>query len=322
MLRLKNKHAGQRAAVVLGGPSLLALDFDYGRLRSAGFVVVAASKSLSPETVARGLRPDYFLMMFPESCKDNSLQSFVLRSLCAGVDLGPYLKRRWRRVADEIRGDFDGHLENWRPHRGPHKRFRWKPGIHLKDSPLDVLMRHPEIAVVANGSLLEEHFPDLEFPHEVFRYEQSTEPEEFDIERYYTMFERNGTVLNRHNGMSSSSSIALYPILRFMGFREVYLVDMDLSMIGSVEFAAPFTFKTMWHFKRFYKKTFRVFSSKQTLNDPIWLRPQNDFDDTKALLNYDGMRIVRVVNPHKYVGSLDGIPSMPFGRFQELLAAA
>ena len=322
MLRLKNKYAGERAAVVLGGPSLISLNFDYGRLNRAGFVVVAASKSLSPETMARGLQPDCFLMMFPESCKDNSLQSFALRSFCSGVDLGPYLKHRWRGVFAEIRDDFDRYLEKWRPHRGPHKRFRWKPGVYLKDSPLDVLLRHPEIKIVANGPLLDEHFPELESPHNIYRYEQSTEPEEFELDRHYTMIERDGTVLNRLSGMSSSTSIALYPILRFMGFSEVYLIDMDLNMIGSVEFAAPFTFKTMWHFKRFYKKTFRVFSSKQTLNRPVWLRPQHDFDDTKMLLNYDGMHIVRVFNPHRYVGSLDGVPSITFGQFQELLVAA
>src|SRR5258708_7764003 len=127
MIRLRNVHRGERALVVFGGPSLIATGFDFGRLRDRGFVTFIETKALTPHFLKAGAPPDYFLMFFPEKAKDNGLQHWVYRSLLTGYRLDWLLKPSVRSVAAEIRTRFDEYFEPWRPHRGVHKRLRWRP---------------------------------------------------------------------------------------------------------------------------------------------------------------------------------------------------
>ena len=61
--RLKNAYRGQRAAVIMGGTSLVAGQFDFARLGEKGFVTFLESKALTPGFLASGLVPDYYLML-------------------------------------------------------------------------------------------------------------------------------------------------------------------------------------------------------------------------------------------------------------------
>src|SRR6516164_4204189 len=102
MLRLKNAHRGERAAVIFGGPSLLAHGFDFGRLRDRGFVTFLETKALTPAFLQSGLEPDYFMLAFPEKAKDNTLQHFVFRSFLAERRIDRFLKAEHRVVIDEM----------------------------------------------------------------------------------------------------------------------------------------------------------------------------------------------------------------------------
>ena len=44
-------------------------------------------------------------------------------------------------------------------------------------------------------------------------------------------------------GMLNAAAIGLYPLLRYMGFTEVFCLGMDMSMLGTMEYAAPYTEK-------------------------------------------------------------------------------
>ena len=83
MRRLKNAYRGERAAVVMGGTSLLEQRFDFGRLRSSGLVTFLESKALTPGLLASGFAPDYFLMLSPEKCLSNGFHNWVFRAFLA-----------------------------------------------------------------------------------------------------------------------------------------------------------------------------------------------------------------------------------------------
>src|SRR5205823_6633697 len=102
MIRLKNAHRGERALVVLGGPSLIATGFDFGWLRRCGFVTFLESKALTPHFLNAAAPPDYYLMLFPEKSKDNALQHFVYRSFLAEYRIEPLLKTDHRTMAAEL----------------------------------------------------------------------------------------------------------------------------------------------------------------------------------------------------------------------------
>ena len=76
MHRLKNAYRGERAAVILGGPSLIEQQFELERLASRNYVVFLESKALTPRFLQSGLVPDYFLMLFPEKCSSNGRRSW------------------------------------------------------------------------------------------------------------------------------------------------------------------------------------------------------------------------------------------------------
>src|SRR5438309_10245444 len=116
MIRLKGAHQGERALVIFGGPSLLAQGFDFGWLRDCGYTTFLETKALTPGFLAHGVAPDYYLMLFPEKAKDNTLQHWVYLSLLANYHIDPLLKAVYRPVAAGIRSRFDEYFEPWRPH--------------------------------------------------------------------------------------------------------------------------------------------------------------------------------------------------------------
>ena len=316
MQRLKQVHAGQRAVVIFGGPSLIEQGFDFRALQRKGWVVFLDTKVLTPRFLASGLEPDYFLMMFPEKCKDNALQHYVFRSFLAQFNIGPFLKSGFQPVLADMRARFDEYFEAWKPEKGPHKRYRWRPDVFLKDSPFDLLPRLPASKFIANGSLLAHYFPGFAHLDRTYFMEQQPEPCEFSLERYFDPVERDQRLwLHTFRGVLNAAAIGLYPILHYMGFTQVYCLGMDMSMLGTMEYAAPYTFKSMWHFRWFFSRTNRVFNGDYRPNRPYYFRPASEFDDLRALAQGSPLRIVRVYEPHKYAAPVAGLPVMSIREF-------
>ena len=314
MLRLKDAHRGRRALVIFGGQSVIELKVDFQALRSRDFVIFLESEALTPYFLSFGITPDYFLMLFPEKCKDNGVQNFIYRSFLAGVDIRWFLKKAHLPALEEMRDHFDEYFAPWRAQRGAHKRYRYRPGVYLKDSPYDLIGRIPTSRILANRELMADHFPGFSPPNEVYWFTQSHEEEPFDLDAYYAPAERDGELVLRNNGFLNSAAIALYPLLRYMGFRDVYFLGMDMSMLGSMEYAALYSFRSMWHFRWFFWLCRRAFNAAYRMNRPFYLRPQSEFHDIRLLWNHDGMQFTRVYTPFKYAAPLDGIRTVPLER--------
>ena len=300
MHRLKNAHRGERAVVILGGPSLIEHDFEIERLRSKNFVVFLESKALTPRLLQTGLVPDYFLMLFPEKCSSNGFHNFVYRAFLAGYRLDGLVKPEFVPVVQEMRDRLDEYFEHWRPERGPHKRYRWRPDIQLKDSPYECLERLPTTRVLANRDLLERYFPAFHYPNERYLFDQASTTAPFDVDDYYNVAEQDGRVVVGNYGFYNSAAISLYPLLRYMGFRTAYFLGMDMSMLGSMEYAAPYTFKSMLHYRWFFWNTKHVFNAAYKQNRPWYVRPKSEFGDLAALLDPDRIDLVRVFSPSQY----------------------
>ncbi len=300
MHRLKDAHRGERAAVILGGPSLIEQQFEIERLRSRSFVVFLESKALTPRFLQSGVVPDYFLMLFPEKCSSNGFHNFVYRAFLAGYKFDGLVRPEFQPVIAEMRERFDEYFESWRPHRGPHKRYRWRPNIQLKDSPYELLGNLPTTRVLANRDLLSKYFPEFHHPNERYLFDQPSEAEQFNIDDYYNVIDDDGRVVVRNYGFYNSAAVALYPLLRYMGFRTAYFLGMDMSMLGTMEYGAPYTFKSMLHYRWYFRNTKHVFNAAYKQNRPWYIRPQSEFDDLAALIDPDRIDLVRVFTPGKY----------------------
>jgi hypothetical protein len=322
VIRLKGTFAGERAALIFGGPSLIEQGFDFSRLARTGFVTFVEAKALTPRLIEHGFEPDYILLPFPEKAKDNALQNFVFRGLLAGVRAGPLLKRRWRHVADDLTRHFDRYYETWRPHKGPHKRFRLRPGVYLPESPFELLQKLDRIRLIVHGRRFAEQFPGR-VPGERAYYFDTLEPAgDFSLDRYYEIEERTGVAtLPQFAGQLNSAAIAFYPLLHYMGFREVYCIGMDMSMLGSMEYAAPYTFRSMLAFRWFFWRTRHVFNADFRPNRPYYYRPASEFEDLRRLVKGSNLRIVRVYGPSKYAAPVSDFPVISPAGFLSSLAA-
>ena len=318
MTSLVNTHRGQRAAVIFGGPSLIEHGFDFGSLHRNGFVVLVESKALTPRLLDTGVIPDYFLMLFPEKCKDNALQHAVFQSFLADVNIALLLRREHQSVVRDMRERFDEYAESWQPNR-VHKRFRWRPGIFLKDSPYDLLRHVPATRIIANRALLKYYFPEFNYPNPMHFFEQ-VDPGDgaFNLERYYTPVEEDGCLFIDANRFYNSAAIALYPLLRAMGFAEVYLLGMDMSMLGSMEYAALYTFKTMLHYRWFFMRAQRAFNGNFRANRPYCFRPRSEFDDLEQVLLYNKMQFIRVYDEFAYAAPVPGVKTVSLRTFERL----
>ena len=314
MIRLKGAHQGDRAVVVFGGPSLMARGFDFGALRGRGFVTFLDTKALTPHVVRAGFVPDYYLLLFPEKAKAHSLHHVVFQSFLADYRIDPLLTRESRCVAEEMRASFDETFEPWRPHRGLHKKYRWRPGVFLRDSPFDLLDRIPASRIIVNRPLVEHYFPDFQYADRTYYYESPPEP--FVADRYFNPTEEDGRVLVRcADTFMNSAAIVLYPLLNYMGFREAYFLGMDMSLLGSNEYSAPYTFRSMAHFWWFHRRNGRVYNSNYRANGWMFARPQSEFNDIRQVWGQSPVRFTRVHEPWKYASRVDGIRTLSFEQF-------
>jgi len=315
VIRLKNKYDGKSAVVVLGGPSILEQNIDLSLINKDKYTVFVESKALTPHFLDSGLEPDFCVMAFPEKWKSNSLQDCVFRSFLAQSNISSLLKPEYDNVVGHMKENFDSYFEPWRAHRGAHKRYRWKPDVYLKESPYELIRELPNAMIIARRDLLAYYFPDFEYPNETYFFEYSSDSEAFDLERYYNPLVQNDKVTLADNSFYNSAAISLYPLLNFMGFGEVFFLGMDMSMLGSMEYAALYTFKSMFHYWWYFVRSSHAFNPNYKANRPFYFRPKSEFNDLHLIWNYEPIRFVRVYNRLKYAAPIKGIPSVSIEHF-------
>ena len=320
MIRLKNAHKGEHAAIIFGGPSLVAQEFDFSALKRQGCVVFLEAKALTPWFLERGVEPDYYFMPFPEKTKDNALQNFVYRGLLAGVNIVPFLKSRWRPMARHLVERFDTYYESWSPHKGAHKRYRLRPEVYLPDSPFALLSRLRKARLVVNRQRMVDHFPGVASAERLHLFEALEPDGEFTLARYFDVDDSSGVAkLHQFSSHTNSAAIALYPLLHYMGFREAYCLGMDMSMLGSMEYAATFTFRSMLAFRWFFYRVRHTFNADYRTNTPYYYRPASEFDDLRRLVGGSELKLTRVYSSWKYAAPVSGVPTVSP---QEFLASS
>jgi hypothetical protein len=181
----------------------------------------------------------------------------------------------------------------------------------LTDSPYALLQRVPGTRLIVNRSLVEQYFPQFDYADRSFYFDHSHAEPVFDAAKYFNPIERDDLVLVRcADTFLNSAAISLYPLLHYMGFKEAYFVGMDMSMLGSLEYAAPYTFRSMVHFWWFFHRTRHVFNSNYRANGWLFTRPQSEFDDLRMLWAESPIAFTRVYRPWRYAMPVDRIPTI------------
>lgn len=348
MYRLKNAHRGERALIVMGGPSILATRMDLSKLAGKGFVTFLESKALTREFLGLGLRPDYYLMFFPEKSKGHSFHNVVHQSLVSNFDIEPLVREarigEVRHLKEHVEDYFLPGKQNI-----THKRLLWRPDVFLPDSPLDLLPLIPEASVVTIKSGLDAMLRQKKIEQATYLMEIDSSSEHFSHTEYYAPQAKDGLLMIHGSRNANSAAIALYPLLVHMGFRTVYFIGSDFSMLGSLEHSAPYTFKSMRHFRIFFNRARRAFgthfpssdrcdaiddmlfrvrdSGIRSLTDPAmydslktaitgkspFLRPRAEMRVARELMSHaPGLEFINVFSGYEFSVPAEGIRNIDF----------
>lgn len=314
MHRLKQKYGDKSAVIIMGGPSIIENGYDLSRIDRGKHTVFLESKALTPLFLKYGLSPDYYLMFFPQKCQTNAFQQIVYQSFLADVDLEKLLNPEYLAEYSYLKDHFAEYFEIWNPKKGPHKKFRLKSGIELKNSPFELIDKFPDMGIITRY-MEKDEFGIGNLPNEKYYFDETQANTEYSQERYFNPEEKEGKViLNNYNHMNSAA-IALFPILAYMGFANVYLIGMDMSMLGSMEYSALYCFKSMRHFKKFFKKARQVYNAKFIPNKRYFLRPLYEFEDFSKILCYDRIKFKNIYEQFEYAAPIEGIENITFKEF-------
>jgi hypothetical protein len=337
--KLHDRFRGERALVVLGGPSILAHGWDLSRLQGR-YVTVLESRALTPQFLASGLPADVFMMFYPEKCKANALQGVVFQAMLADIDLRPLLKEEWLPEVERLSKDLAAYCERWRDDV-PYKRLRWRPDVYLEGSPFDLMTRAPRMTCLTCTAPYERYVRDQVLAHDVYAFDMETTREAFSYAGYYDVREDGERVVLRDFSFSNSSAIALFPLLKYMGVRQVALLGMDMSMLGSMEYSALSTFRSLGHFRRFFEPARAVFSAAYPRRFPVelyrqvrargvrglvdpaawrvladrhpwFIRPYYEFDSLRQVLAGETMEFLNVHEPWTYARPVPGVRNVTF----------
>jgi hypothetical protein len=100
-----------------------------------------------------------------------------------------------------------------------------------------------------------------------------------------------------------------------MGFEKIYFIGMDMSMLGSMEYSALYTFKSLKEYEKFFKKATVVFNPCFKRSKNKFMRPPYEFDDMQEVLGYDKIEFVNVYEPFEFAMPLKGIRNITFKEF-------
>ncbi|MBF0166104.1 MAG: hypothetical protein HQL45_00625 [Alphaproteobacteria bacterium] len=260
MHRLEGSHKGDRALVFMGGPSLLENQVDISRLAGMGFTVFLESKALTERFLDWGLPVDYYLMFYPDKAKSTSFQMVVLQALLSKLDLKPLVRPERHAQIDYMLSRLDSYFSAGKQNI-THKRLKWNADVFLPGSPFELLPNLKQARLIAYRPALETAVDKQSFSQEMHTFDTDDSPSDFSLENYYKPLIRDGRLVLQSSRLTNSAAIALYPLLKFMGFSKVYFLGSDMSMLGTMEHAAPFTFLSMTTYRQFFERARRAFGT-------------------------------------------------------------
>lgn len=315
MIRLKKKYEGKSALIIFGGPSIVENGLALESIPRDKYVIFLESKSLTPYFLKSGLKPDYFLLFYLEKGKSNSFQHIIFQSFLADIDLTDLIKDDFFPEYRYIKENFNCFFEPWRPERGPHKKYRYKKEIFFKNSPIDLFSRLKDTQVIINEDNFNIYGKSFSYPNTIYKFRETMTKDSFKVEDYFNPDDKDGILMIKDYSFINSSAIALFPNLNYMGFKKIYFLGMDMSMLGSMEYASCYTFKDMQHYGIFFKKAKQVFNARFKPNIRKFMRPPYEFKSLNQILEYKGIEFINIFSPFRYAMPVKGIKNISFEEF-------
>lgn len=301
----KNQYSNKSAIVILGGTSIDTYIDKLSLTDKNKFVIFAETKCISKKLYDQKIIPDYFICPFSIKLKDNYYQNFIFRSLMCDIDIKKFVKKKYFEEVDYLKNNFKVFYEDWRPHKGIHKKFIFKKSVFLKNSPYDNLKLFPKSNLIIDEEDFKKNFDNFSYQNETIKIKFNSNNDKFNLNEYYNVKNKNGILNFKETNFLNSQSICHFPLLKFLGFKKIYFLGMDMNFFGSFEFDFREIFKSKFHLYLFIFLIRKTLNGNFKMNFPIYLRPKEEFLNLKSIIP-DQNNYYRVITNEK----LSNIPKI------------
>jgi len=301
----KNQYSNKSAIVILGGTSIDTYIDKLSLTDKNKFVIFAETKCISKKLYDQKIIPDYFICPFSIKLKDNYYQNFIFRSLMCDIDIKKFVKKKYFEEVDYLKNNFKVFYEDWRPHKGIHKKFIFKKSVFLKNSPYDNLKLLPKSNLIIDEEDFKKNFDNFSYQNETIKIKFNSNNDKFNLNEYYNVKNKNGILNFKETNFLNSQSICHFPLLKFLGFKKIYFLGMDMNFFGSFEFDFREIFKSKFHLYLFIFLIRKTLNGNFKMNFPIYLRPKEEFLNLKSIIP-DQNNYYRVITNEK----LSNIPKI------------
>jgi len=258
MKRLSKKFKDKSAIIFFGGVSVIEKNYDLSKLKELGtdFKIIAEVKSITPKLIQKGFIPDFCFMPYSEKAKTNLMHQIFIQALSVGFNLSSLLKKEYQIEWNNFRKNFSDFAEINNVIY-PYKRFKVKKDVVLDNSPLDLIRKYDQISLIVESVNFQEQInvKKIKLKNPVYKFIFSKSVEKAA---------RNTQVFNSSDSYNSAI-IALFQAIEHMGFKSIYLLGLDMSILGQMEFSPIYLFKSMRHFDVFHKNCRSTYSGAYPL---------------------------------------------------------
>lgn len=291
---LKNLYRDKRAILLLGGPSLIKSLGKLNELKS-NFIILADCCVLTPLFIKSKVNVDFILCPFPEKLAQNSLQNFIFRSFLSNINIKNYLKTSFHNEVDYLANNFNNIYESWRSEKGIHKKFRIKKNIFLNKSPLSLLNYFGNSKIIIDINKFNELYQNINLPNKFYGIEFFDQVINFNYKNYFNPIIVNNNLQIPNSTFLNSAAISFLPIIKTLGFKELYILGMDMNMLGTMEYSYKYIFRSFFHYSLFFLKARKSFNGNFKLNCPYYLRPKSEFSDFEKIFAYNEVKTFNIV---------------------------
>ena len=295
----KNQYSEKSAIVILGGTSIKSYINEITNIDKSKYVIFVETKCLSKKLFNYNIYPDYIICPFSLKLKDNYYQNFIFRSLMCGVNIKKFVKEKYHEEINYLVNNFENFYEGWRPQKGIHKKFIFKKNVYLKNSPYDNLKLFPNSKLIIDVNDFKKNFDNFSYQNKIIKIQFNNNNDSFKLDNYYNI-QKNNNILNfEETSFLNSQSICHFPLLKFLGFRKVYFLGMDMNFFGSFEFDFREIFKSKYHLYLFIFLIRKTLNGNFKMNFPIYLRPKEEFVNLNSIIP-DKNNYYRVITSEKF----------------------
>jgi hypothetical protein len=311
---LKNLYKDKCAILLLGGPSLIKNLDKLNELKS-DYIILADCCVLTPLFIKSKVKVDFILCPFPEKLAQNSLQNFIFRSFLSNIDIKNYLKTPFHNEVDYLANNFNNIYESWSPEKGIHKKFRIKKNIFLNKSPLSLLNYYGNTKIIIDINKFNELYQNINLPNKFYGINFFDDVTNFNYKNYFNPIIANNNLQIPNSTFLNSAAISFLPIIKTLGFKELFIIGMDMNMLGSMEFSYNYIFKSFFHYSIFFLRARKSFNANFKLNFPYYLRPKSEFSDFEKIFSYNELHTFNIVQNNFLRGKIKNLREISFQEF-------